>query len=191
MSHASQKNRRPRPVLPAGRRHHRLHGLPVLLGHRVVAESGIGAVPGRVLAGQPGLGQLCRGVPGTALRTEHPELGRRLGRGRGAVAVPGADGVLCAGAGAVPGTRHAADGGAGRFHVSAGRGAVRHVRTDPLAGALQQPDGPDPVLHDLHPALHGLGADHLHARVAEGAGGGGHRGRRQPVGHHHPRLPAA
>ena len=39
--------------------------------------------------------------------------------------------------------------------------------------------GADALLHDLHPAVHGLGADDLHARAAQGAGGGGDRRWRQ------------
>ena len=51
--------------------------------------------------------------------------------------------------------------------------------------------GADPLLHDLHPAVHGLGADHLHARAAQGARGGGDRRRRQALGHRHQGVHAA
>ena len=44
--------------------------------------------------------------------------------------------------------------------------ATPRGRTGPLPRPLQQPVRDDPVLHDLHPAVHRLGADHLHARPA-------------------------
>ncbi len=44
---------------------------------------------------------------------------------------------------------------------------------------------------DLHPALHGVGADDLHPRTPQGARRGRHHGRRQPLDHHPAGVPAA
>ena len=58
-------------------------------------------------------------------------------------------------------------------------------------GLYNTPFCADLLLHDLHAALHGVGAHHLHARAADRDRGGGDRRRRQPVEDHHQGLPAA
>ena len=191
MSRKAQEAARPDRLLPVPAGDRALHGVPVLLGDRVLAQGRLRAVQGRVLAVQPGLGQLRRGVPRAAVRPQHPELGVRRGLDRAALALARGGRRLCARPHPVPRPHDASVRRARRLDVPADRGAVRHVRADPRAGPLQQPAGADAVLHDLHPAVHGLGADHLHARVAQGARGGGDRRRRQALHDRHQGVHAA
>ena len=122
---------------------------------------------------------------------QHPELGdRRHADGRLRAAARG-DGVLRAGAGALPRPDAPAPDHPRGVDVPADRGARGPLRADPLHRHLQHPLGADPQLHHLHPALHRLGADHLHARPADRDRGGGDRRRRDALGDHHQGVPAA
>jgi len=58
-------------------------------------------------------------------------------------------------------------------------------------GLYNKADRPRRALHDLHAALHRVGADHLHARLAEGTGRGSDHGWLQPDADHLPGVHAA
>ena len=77
------ENRRPRPVLSAGRVIIVYTVFPFYWAIVSSLKAGIGAVQVEFWPSQSGVGQLRRGVPRAALRAEHPELGRGVGRGGG------------------------------------------------------------------------------------------------------------
>ena len=132
---------RPDRLLPAGRRHHLLCGVPVLLGDRLIAEDRQQPVPGRILAEQSDARELRRAVPGAAVRAQHPQFADCRGGGDRHLAVPGADGGLCARAHPVPRAHRHAAGHPQRVDVPADRRAIRLVRADPRARALRYADG--------------------------------------------------
>ena len=152
-------------------------------------ESGSACSIRRFLPRSADIGNYVGGLQRAALRPEHPRTrswsqpGRRRHRCSWPCRRP-----MRLGGFSFRAAQHAADDHARRLDVPAGRRPVRHVRTDPLPRALQHLPGADPSLHDLHPALHGLGADHLHARTAERDRGGGDRRRRHPLGRSSPRC---
>ena len=154
-------------------------------------RSGQGLFSTDLFPSDPAWGNYRRRVPRAALRPQHPELAVRRGLDRGALARPRRRRLLRARPDPVPRPHAAPAHHPGRLDVPADRGAVGHVRAGHLARHLQQPARAHALLHDLHPAVHGLGAHHLHARPAQGARGGGDRRRGQALHHRHQGVPAA
>ena len=139
--------------------HRPLHGVPVLLGDRVLAQDRLEPVLGRLLVPlQPAWSNyvavfreqpFARNIAQLAVR-------RRLD-GRG-LAGAGGGRRLRARADQLPRPAAAAVHDPRRLDVPADRRAFGHVRAGPGLGPLQHPAGADPQLHDLYPAVHGLGA---------------------------------
>lgn len=178
-------------LLPAGRGHRLRRGVSVLLRHRHQPEIGDRPVPGRSVADDDQPRQLPECADRRQLRAQLAELAVRLRRGGCPFAVARRHIGLCAGAHSIPRPLGPAVHHPVGVDVPAGGAAGRAVRTGPPVRPLQFAVRADLLLHDLHLAVHRLGAHHLRPGPAGRGRGGGDPRRRDAVDHRHPGLPAA
>ena len=165
-------------------RHHRRRGLPVLLRDPHQLQNGHRAVRGRLLAeGRSRSTTTSRSSPRATSRATSSTRCSSRPRSSFLSLLLGVTAAYALGARPLP--RPLACSCFTILSVSMFpqlavlAGLFELVRT---VGLYQHALRADLLLHDLHAALHGVGADHLHARPADRDRGGGDRRRRHARG---------